>query len=413
VFKPFHRRKNRWAVIVAHRRAGKTVAAVNDAVRSAIRNKSGDGRYAYIAPLYNQAKDVAWDYLKFYARPLLAKPPNESELRVDLTNGARVRLYGADNPDRLRGGGFDGVILDEYADMRPAVWGEVIRPMLADRQGWATFIGTPKGRVGLYDIWAGQKLWANVELYRLMLKASETGIIATNELIEARRTMSEEEYAQEFECSFDAAIRGAYYGKLMSRLEAEGKISGVPYDSAALVWTAWDLGKNNATAIWFAQVVGREVHIIDYYEASGPELDHYAAIVRGKPYVYAGHILPHDAQAKILGMSQTRWEQLEKLLQKMPTPCPMHRVEDGINAARVMLGRCWIDRVKCERGIDCLKLYRADYDVKLGSLRSVPVHDWASNGADAFRYLAMALDKSDLSKSNFARTLVYPEQGVA
>jgi hypothetical protein len=132
-----------------------------------------------------------------------------------------------------------------------------------------------------------------------------------------------------------------------------------------------------------------------------------------KPYIYAGHIIPHDGTAKILGMAQTRQEQLEKLLRKNPIIAPIHRIEDGINAARVMLNRCWIDRVKCERGIDCLKLYRADYDPKLSALRSVPVHDWASNGADAFRYLAMALDKSDLSKSNFARTLVYPEQGVA
>ena len=143
-FKPFHRRPNRWAVIVAHRRAGKTVAAVNDAVRAAIRCDKLDGRFAYIAPLYNQAKDVAWDYVKHYARPMLAKPPNKSELRVDLINGSRLRLYGADNPDRLRGGGLDGVILDEYADMKPSVWGEVIRPMLGRPQRLGHIYSAPR-----------------------------------------------------------------------------------------------------------------------------------------------------------------------------------------------------------------------------------------------------------------------------
>jgi phage terminase large subunit len=115
---------------------------------------------------------------------------------------------GVDNPDRLRGGYFHGIILDEYADMRPSVWGEVIRPALADKKGWAVFIGTPKGRVGLYDMWAGKNQWEGVELYRLMLKASETGILSQDELDDAKRTQTEDKYAQEFECSFEAAIQG-------------------------------------------------------------------------------------------------------------------------------------------------------------------------------------------------------------
>jgi len=411
VFRPFHRRRQRWSIIVAHRRAGKTVAAVNDAIKAAVRNKDGDGRYAYIAPLYTQAKDIAWDYLKHYAHPLLAKPPNESELRVDLFNGSRVRLYGADNPDRLRGGYWHGVILDEYADMRPSVWGDVIRPALADKQGWATFIGTPRGRIGLYDIWKGLGQWKDVELFRLMLKASETGLLKPEELADAMRTMSEDEYAQEFECSWEAALKGAYYGKLMARAEDERRVCGVPYDPAAMVWTAWDLGKADATSIWWAQVVGREVHLIDWYEATGAELDHYAKIVREKPYVYAGHIVPHDAQAKILGMAQTRLEQLEKLGLRPMTIAPMHRIEDGINAARVMIPRCWFDRNKCERGIEALKMYRSEYDEKLDTLKPIPRHDWSSHTADAFRYLAMTLDKSDQSKTVFGRDLKYPKMG--
>jgi hypothetical protein len=295
--------------------------------------------------------------------------------------------------------------------MRPSVWGDVIRPALADKQGWATFIGTPRGRIGLYDIWKGLGQWKDVELFRLMLKASETGLLKPEELADAMRTMSEDEYAQEFECSWEAALKGAYYGKLMARAEDERRVCGVPYDPAAMVWTAWDLGKADATSIWWAQVVGREVHLIDWYEATGAELDHYAKIVREKPYVYAGHIVPHDAQAKILGMAQTRLEQLEKLGLRPMTIAPMHRIEDGINAARVMIPRCWFDRNKCERGIEALKMYRSEYDEKLDTLKPIPRHDWSSHTADAFRYLAMTLDKSDQSKTVFGRDLKYPKMG--
>jgi phage terminase large subunit-like protein len=152
-FKAFHGRPQRWAIIVAHRRAGKTVAAVNDLIGRALDEKKPDGRYAYIAPLFNQAKDIAWSYLKSYASPVLAGAPNETELRVDLFTGALVRLYRADNPDRLRGLYLDGAVLDEFADMRPAVWHEVVRPALSDRRGFATFIGTPKGKNAFWDLW--------------------------------------------------------------------------------------------------------------------------------------------------------------------------------------------------------------------------------------------------------------------
>lgn len=411
-FLPFHDRKERWAVIVAHRRAGKTVACINELIKSALECKDEHGRFAYLAPLWNQAKDVAWEYLKHFARPVLASPPNESELRVDLVNGSRIRLYGADNPERLRGGYFHGIILDEYADMRPSVWGEVIRPALADKQGWATFIGTPKGRVGLYDLWAGINQWKDVDLFRLMLKASETHLVPDKELKEASRTMSEEQYAQEFECSFEAAILGAYYGKLMARAEQEKRITGVPYEPTAQVWTAWDLGIADATAIWWAQVVGREIHLCDYYEASGADLGHYVQQVVARPGVYAGHIVPHDAQAKELGTGKSRLEVLQSLGLNNLTVCPQHRVEDGINAVRTILPRCWFDRAKCERGIDALKLYRSEYDEKLQTLKPRPVHDWASHGADAFRYLAMTLDRSDAAKSNFYRKINYPSAGI-
>ncbi len=211
----------------------------------------------------------------------------------------------------MRGIYLDGIVLDEYADMDPRVWAEIIRPALADRQGWAVFIGTPQGRNAFFELW--RRAQAEEGWYSLLLRASETGLIPESELALARRDLSEEQYLQEFECSFDAAVVGAYYGKLMAQAEADKRIAGVPYDPAALVWTSWDLGIRDATAIWFAQVIGREIRIIDYYEASGVDLGHYVREINLRPYVYAGHIVPHDAQAKELGTGKSRLEVLESL----------------------------------------------------------------------------------------------------
>ena len=411
-FKAFHARRERFACIVAHRRAGKTVACVHDLQRAALRCKKQRPRFAYLSPFLRQSKQIAWDYLRAATMPtrFLGASVHETELRVDYPNGAQVRLFGADNPDALRGIYLDGVVLDEYADMDPRVWSEIIRPALADRQGWAVFIGTPRGRNAFFELW--RRAQSEPEWFALMLKASETGLIAPAELALARRDLSAAQFAQEFECSFDAAVVGAYYGTLMREAEAQGRIAGVPYDPAALVWTAWDLGIRDATAIWFAQVVGREIRIIDYYEAAGVDLGHYVREIGARPYVYAGHIVPHDAQAKELGTGKSRLEVLESLGLKNISIAPLHRVEDGINAVRVFLPKCWFDANKCARGIDALKLYRAAYDDKLQALRPQPVHDWTSHAADSFRYLALTLDRK-ATQIGFYRRIEYSQDGVA
>jgi phage terminase large subunit len=154
-FRAFHRRKERFACIITHRRAGKTVACIHELQRRAIESTKKHPRFAYLSPLLKQSKTVAWDYLRD-AMSLLRKAGatvNETELRADYPNGGQVRLYGADNPDALRGFYLDGVVLDEYADMDPRVWPEIIRPCLSDREGWAVFIGTPRGRNSLLKIW--------------------------------------------------------------------------------------------------------------------------------------------------------------------------------------------------------------------------------------------------------------------
>lgn len=200
-FLPFHQREQRFAALVCHRRAGKTVSTINDTIKRAILCPRDHGRYGYIGPLLSQAKETAWEYLKRFAQPLIVDK-NEGELWVQLVNGSRIRIHGADNPDRLRGPYFDGVVLDEYADMKPVVWTEVVRPMLADRLGWATFIGTPKGRNSFYTIF--RNATKDPEWFHMLLKASESGILDADEIAALVKDMPPPIIAQEMECSFEA-----------------------------------------------------------------------------------------------------------------------------------------------------------------------------------------------------------------
>lgn len=386
---------------MAHRRAGKTVATLNDVIRRAIVENKPEGRYAFVAPYYNQAKDLAWTYLKHYAQPILAEPPREAELSVLLKSGQRVRLYGGDNPDRLRGIYLDGVVLDEFGDMVPALWSEVLRPTLSDRKGWATFIGTPKGKNAFYELWAGDlhgrkgAIDRPDEWFSLMLKASETGILDAKELAEARQQMSEDQYQQEFECSFEAAIKGAFYAEELRVMQAEGRIAPLTIDPAVRVHTAWDLGVADSTAIWFVQCVGRERRLVDYYEASGVGLDHYTQVLHDKRlehgWKYGEHYFPHDITHREYTSGKSRLATLAALGIEAVV-VPEASVLDGINVTRKMLGRTWIDPVRCSRGLEALRDYRREYDERLKDWKKNPLHNWSSHASDALRYFATGFD---------------------
>lgn len=389
-FVPYLTRKERWAAVVAHRRAGKTVACITDLIKRAAEHTGREPRFAYVAPTYAQAKDVAWSYLKEYTAPIPGIKTSESELSVTLPhNNARIRLYGAESYERLRGLYLDGVVIDESGDIDPRAWVEVIRPALSDRKGWASFIGTPKGRNRFYDI--VQEAKANGDWFHAELKASKTGIIDPKELADAKRQMTAEAFAQEYECSFEAAVLGAYYGREMEAAEADGRIAKVALDRSADVFASWDLGIADSTAIWVGQLVGREWHWLDYYEASGQALDHFVDWVKARGYTIHEHLLPHDAEARELQTGKSRRQFLEERGLNVRI-VPRHEVMDGIDAARVRFNRMWFDADRCARGLDCLRMYRADYDDKNQVLRPRPLHDWASHGADAFRYGVMGAD---------------------
>jgi hypothetical protein len=395
----YHDRPERWACTVAHRRFGKTVREINELVKKAVLCPLDNPRYAYVAPYYNQAKQVAWDYLKQYSEPLWARKPLESELTVELVNGARIRLYGADNADSLRGIYLDGVVLDEYGDMRPNVFGEIIRPLLADRQGWASFIGTPKGKNHFYRV--AKQAQESEDWFYQTLKASETKIIPQSELDDARSQMTPEQYAQEFECAFDVPALGAIYGAEMAKAYTDNRIGVVPCDGAALVHTAWDLGVGDATCIWFFQLVGREVHMIDFYQDNGKDITHYLGVLSARGYKYGNHYVPHDAEARERWSAMTMTQVARNQGFNM-TVLPRDGIEQGINMARMLFGRCWFDSAKCTDGIDGLMNYRREFAERLGEFKPAPLHDWASHPADAFRYLAMAISRLEQTKTGFA-----------
>jgi len=263
----------------------------------------------------------------------------------------------------------------------------VIRPALSDRKGWAAFIGTPKGKNEFWEIYDNAK--RDPAWYCAMHKASETGILDEEELEASLKVMGQDRFDQEFECSFEAAIAGAYYAEEMKAAESEGRIRSVPYEPAKPVVTAWDLGIGDSTAIWFCQFIGIERRVIDYYEASGVGLDHYVRVLNDKGYIYDSHILPHDVEVKELGSGMSRKEVLADLGIRNVVIAPQLRVDDGIQAVRTFLANVWFDEEKCQRGIEALKQYRRDFDEKGRTWRARPLHDWTSHAADAFRYLAV------------------------
>lgn len=388
-FVPFHTRKERFACIVAHRRAGKTVASTLDGIDHALRCAKPDGRYAYIAPYYAQAKDIVWSYVKNYTWQIPGVQVNESELRVDLPNKARFRLYGADNYDRMRGIYLDGAIIDEPADQPPQAWREVIRPALSDRQGWATFIGTPKGRNAFYDIY--QNAIGDPDWFALKLKASETGLIPEAELAALRAQMSENEYNREMECDFDAAIEGAYYAEHITKARSDGRVTFVPEDPHMVVRLFADIGGTGAKAdnfvFWAAQFVGMGINWTNHYEVQGQPIGYHLDWMRKQGYTpdRCKIWLPHDGetQDRVIDVSyRSAFEGAGYSVEVIPNQgkgAAMNRIEKG----RQLFPRMKFDETKCRAGIDALASYHEKRDEKRG-VGLGPMHDWASHSADAF-----------------------------
>lgn len=405
-FEPLHMRTERFGCVVAHRRAGKTVAAIMDLIDAALRCTKEGGRFAYVAPYYAQAKDVVWAYVKRYVGSIPGVSVNEGELRADLPNGARIRLYGADNYDRMRGIYLDGVVLDEYADQPPQAWREVIRPALADRQGWAVFIGTPKGRNAFYDVY--QDAVASDEWFSLKLKASETGLIPGEELDALKRQMSANEYRREFECDFDAAVEGAYFAEGLEQARSEQRIGKVAADPLMQYRAFWDIGVRDACSIWVAQFIGREIRLLNYYEAEGQPLAAHLEWLRSKGYGSALCVLPHDGAQRDKVSADRFEDHIRQAGFEVDTVANAGKGADmkRVEAARRLFPSMWFNEATTRAGIDCLAAYHEKRDEKRG-VGLGPMHDWASHAADAFGLMCVAYEEP-----RKARKITYSSRGV-
>jgi hypothetical protein len=399
-----HRNLKRFNVLVCHRRFGKSVLTVNELIKKCLQNKLPRPRYYYISPTYSMSKRIAWDYLKYYTSVLPKMEYHETELRADLPNGGRIQLLGCERPQTLKGLYMDGVILDEVAQMPPKLWTEIIRPALSDRKGFMIAIGTPQGHNSFFDLYnhgVQDETW-----YARSFKASESKVVDAEELEQAKKLMPPEIYEAEYECSFESSAIGSIYSQSLAKADDEGRVTKVPYDSTIKVDTYWDLGMRDKTAIWFVQQKGSAIHLIDYFEDSGESLEYYASILNERGYVYDTHYLPHDANVREIGTGKSRLE-IAQSLGLVTSIVPKMSIEDGINATRMTLGRCWFDYEKTKEGLDALRQYRWAVTEK-GETKNRPLHDWTSHAADSFRYVCIGLQET----KNWTARIKYPKLGI-
>lgn len=378
----------RFACLAIHRRFGKSVFAINELIAGALTCPLKNPRFFYIAPTFKQAKSIAWEYLKDFTRDIPGMKFMETELRAHFPNGARIQLSGAENFETIRGNYVDGCVLDEWGNMNPQIWKEVLRPAMSDRKGWVIFLGTPNGKNHFYDTYL--EAMDDDRWLARTYSVEETKLIDEDELAMARKTMGEEEYRQEFLCDWAAAVRGSFYGAEISRAREDGRILNIPYSAALPVDVSFDLGMDDATSVWFVQCVGPEIRLIDYREWTNTSLLEILTDLSRLPYRYGECFLPHDAKVRELSTGKTRVELFEtSVLFDTVTVTPMLRIADGINAARMILTQCYFEANKCSHGIDCLENYRKKHDPRTNTYLETPVHDKYSHGADSFRYLAI------------------------
>jgi len=380
-------------VAVWHRRSGKEKTFINHTVKSAFQRI---GTYYYMFPTYAQAKKVLWDGLDREGFPFMSHIPeevrkskNESELRIELVNGSAIQLIGTDKIDSVVGTNPVGCVFSEYALQDPKAW-DYMRPILRENNGWAVFDYTPRGKNHGYDLYQMAK--DNPEWFAQILTVTDTGAI-TEADIQAERNegMSEELIQQEFYCSFEGVLVGSVFGRQLQAAEKEGRVCGVPWQPEFPVNTWWDIGTGDPTAIWFTQDVGREIHVIDYYENSGAGvgIDFYARYLQNLPYVWGTHNGPHDLEAHSFAAGGKSTKEVASQLGLKFQVVDKVDKQSQIQAGRSFMKRCWFDKAKTERGRNALMSYHYTWDDKRKSFSDEPYHDWSSNGADAFMYLSI------------------------
>lgn len=368
--------------MVLHRRAGKSFVCIQDLVVKALTHKRPGPalRYAYVAPTRDQARDISWKYLTDFTQEIPGVEINKADLKITFSNGASIRLYSGEAFDRMRGLYLDGVIMDEAAEIDPTAWDAVIRPCLTDYGGWASFIGTPRGRNSFYRIYQ-HALAHPEEWFTLTLQASKSGIIPEVELTDIRRSTPEYIYRQEYECDFTIGMPGAIYAQEVAKAISEGRVTNeVEHRQGFPVYTSWDIGAPINTKVWFFQLIGDRINYLDY--ASGGydvrTAGDWGGVLRSKPYQYGAHFLPHDAEVNWLdSFREAGVENCVIVPQRTPD------VWGPINDVLSAFSRMRFHADACKQGLDALESYHSKEERDAATIRDVPVHDWASHGADA------------------------------
>jgi len=378
-------------VLCWHRRAGKDKASLNFTIREMVQRV---GAYYYFLPTYAQAKKIIWEgigkdgfkLLDHFPRELI-KRKNDSEMLIELVNGSIFRCVGSDNYDSVVGTNPVGCVFSEYALQNPRAW-DFIRPILLENGGWALWVSTPRGHNHFHEILATAK--AN-NWFSQVLTVDDTGII-THQMIQEERNsgMTDDLIQQEYYCSFEASIQGAYYSQQIKEAREQRRLCKLPYEPGIPVHCAFDLGIGDSTAILFYQVVGKEIRIIHAEEHSGEGIAFYVNLLRNKPYKYGTFYLPHDAEVRELGTGKSRLEVMHSLGLKPTVIIPAQSVDDGIQAVRSVFPRLWIDE-RLGDFIEAITQYRKEYDEDKRVFKNKPLHDWSSHYADALRYLAQSI----------------------
>ena len=392
----------RRAVAVWHRRAGKDEICLHTAAVKAFERV---GNYWHMLPEYGQARKAIWDAVNPHtgrkrideAFPLeTRKTTRDQEMQIIFKNGSTWQVVGSDSYNKLVGSTPCGVVFSEWSLSNPSAWA-YIRPILAENGGWAFFIYTPRGRNHGWRTLEGAL--ADDSWFAQVLPADKTTVFSQEQLdierMEFQREYGEMEgdsfFRQEYFCSFDAALMGAFYGQWIEAAEKENRITEVlPADRE--VFTAWDIGYSDDTVIWFFQMepMGK-LRIIDYHATNGKDISYYVDVLNKKEYKYARHFMPHDAfNETIQGAGKSIIRQMYDLGVRNVERVPDESEQQGIQAARMLLPNCYFDKDKCADGIDALRNYQRQWDDDKKCFKEKALHNWASHAADAFRYLALS-----------------------
>jgi len=400
---------------VVHRRAGKSTALIWRGIKRVCTVQLPTPRVVSLLPLAVMwDRTGLWDVAEAAARYIPGAKANKTTHAIRFPNGGVWQAGGADNIDSWRGGYADEMVLDEYDDMPGLSLTTVVEPMLADRNGVLIRSGTPKGR-GLLEA-AYQRALVTPGHSAYLLKWNDTKVLSGEAIARLRQEMTEEEFAQEMECSFVTPNSGSYYGKELQKLLDNGQITEVPHDPRLPVTTAWDLGVADSTSIWFVQITrGGQWRVIDHLSDSGVGLGHYVKLLNEREYSYERHLLPHDVEVTELGSGVSRRDTLHSLgVRNIDTvPSGPGALADGINAVRQVLPRCWFDAKRCAAGLKSLKAYHREWNEANQVWRSSPTHDFSSHDADAFRMLAVGAREPRQPVREFKEAPAPMEQGTA